>query len=697
VGPLTIHEVQVQNYRNIEDSGWVPFEQVTALVGRNESGKTAFLKALHKFNAANGETYDPQKDFPRDRYTRDFKEPADWPVCSVRFKVAKEYAEALKQEHGLDVLITSVEITKNYANAATWNSTPNVTDDLVPADALITALEKFQKASRRLDSKVVEQRERDQKEREKLVATATNLLDAAGKFNALRSEGGIKLLTQARDQINALSTPLAATVVEDFVGTANALLKRAQSPSKRDAVFKALWDKTPVFIYFENYGVLNSAIYLPHFLDEQKVSPNDARVRTIAAMFKHVNLSAKEVSALGEEKATAARQAGQAVNRQVIEQEERQKEERAIKLNSASNDITARFSAWWRQRRHKIRYHADGQYFRIWIADDRRPGVEIELESRSKGFQWFFSFYLVFLVESEDGHKEAVLLLDEPGLHLHPTAQQELIAFFETLSKSNQLVYSTHSPFLIDGDHLERVRPVTETAEGNSKIAIGYWPEDRDTIFPLQAAAGYAMVQALFQHKKNVLIEGMGDYYLIYALALLCRATGREGLAPDVYATPCGGAKNVGPIASLFLGQQVRAVVLLDGDDQGRVRKSALTKELYSGHERSVLLLSDVLGVKECEIEDIVGEDNILPILNELIGKRLKLEATNAGKRSVADRIEDAAASAGVELPEGWKPEVARRLASKWAVSDPSKADTAMLDRAQKLFKMLNERFDQSV
>src|SRR5205823_6211951 len=138
---------------------------------------------------------------------------------------------------------------------------------------------------------------------------------------------------------------------------------------------------------------------------------------------------------------------------------------------------------------------------------------------------------------------------------------------FEELAAKNQLIYTTHSPFLIDGEHLERVRPVIETDGGNSKIAVGYWPEDRDTIFPLQAAAGYAMVAALFQNKKNVLLEGMGDYYLIYALSALCKATGRESLAPDVYATPCGGAKLVGPLASLFLGQKVRPLVLLDGDE----------------------------------------------------------------------------------------------------------------------------------
>jgi predicted ATP-dependent endonuclease of OLD family len=187
--------------------------------------------------------------------------------------------------------------------------------------------------------------------------------------------------------------------------------------------------------------------------------------------------------------------------------------------------------------------------------------VRIELEGRSRGFQWFFSFYLVFLVESEEGHKDAILLLDEPGLHLHPTAQQELIAFFERLSHDNQLIYTTHSPFLIDGEHLHRVRPVTEDDTGHSRITVEAWPSDRETIFPLQAAAGYAMVRGLFQHKNNALVEGMSDYYYLHALGAQCRASGRDALPDDIYVTPCGGTKNVGQIASLFLGQEVRPLV----------------------------------------------------------------------------------------------------------------------------------------
>src|SRR3970282_933340 len=84
---LRILEFRVRNFRNIDDSGWIPLERVTAFVGRNESGKTALLKALHKFNPATPEPYSAQREFPRDRYTREFKNPGDWPVCSVAFEI----------------------------------------------------------------------------------------------------------------------------------------------------------------------------------------------------------------------------------------------------------------------------------------------------------------------------------------------------------------------------------------------------------------------------------------------------------------------------------------------------------------------------------------------------------------------------------------------------------------------------------
>ena len=150
----------------------------------------------------------------------------------------------------------------------------------------------------------------------------------------------------------------------------------------------------------------------------------------------------------------------------------------------------------------------------------------------------------------------------------------------------------------------------------------------------------------------------------------------------------------VGHIASLFLGQEVRPVVLLDGDDAGRARRDALMKQLYAGHEKAVLMLSDVLGQDECETEDIIAETTILPILKELIGKKITLNQDDRGKGSLVDQIKSASERHGVELPDGWKSEVARLIVVKWSTTEPKDMMPDILDRAEALFEELAERFD---
>ncbi|MCY4259334.1 MAG: AAA family ATPase, partial [Rhodobacteraceae bacterium] len=635
---LRAERFRVQNYRNIDDSGWIPVERVTNFVGRNESGKTALLKGLHKFNPATAEPYDPQREFPRDRYTRDYiansSKGDDWPVCSVAFilpdDLKNEIAALVEPEQTLP---RQVVATRYYDGSLLFQYEPEIEEKDLTSDLIVNALSTFASCARRLAAPAPEQEEVTASLRTELAEWATAWQNKVKAVGDLRNAEGAELLDMLRRESEEKSSPQTASMVEAFQAELAPVLDSAKGGPVLERIDELVKSKLPVFIYFENYGVLDSAIWLPRFLEDLARDETDARVRTISAMFGHVGLDPKEIADLGAEEAQSTRQQGNQPSDDVIVGDQRRKEERAIRLNSASLDISNRFSSWWSQRRHRIRYHADGDYFRIWIADDRRPDVEIELEARSKGFQWFFSFYLVFLVESDEGHKDAILLLDEPGLHLHPTAQQELIAFFEELSEKNQLLYSTHSPFLIDGEHLHRVRPVTEDDTGHSLISVETWPKDRETIFPLQAAAGYAMVRGLFQRAKNVLVEGMSDYYYLHALSEQCAVAKRTALPADIYITACGGTKLVGQFASLFLAQEVRPLVLLDGDDAGRVRRDALMKELYAGHDSSILMLDDVLGRsgQEVEVEDILGEDIIMPGVEAVVGKAIEL--TDAERR----------------------------------------------------------------
>ena len=193
------------------------------------------------------------------------------------------------------------------------------------------------------------------------------------------------MLISLQEDTNNQSNPITADIIENLLAVTEPIVEIArQNPIEE--IDNMITNELPVLIYFENYGILNSSIWLSRFIEDLENDPNASQVRTINAMFKHTRLDPYELLLLGKED-----------NYEVPKEEQAIKlEERAIKLNSASTDISNRFSEWWSQRRHKFRYQADGDYFRIWVADDVRPNIDIELEARSKGFQWFFFFLPCF-------------------------------------------------------------------------------------------------------------------------------------------------------------------------------------------------------------------------------------------------------------------------------------------------------------
>src|SRR5205814_5953579 len=130
-------------------------------------------------------------------------------------------------------------------------------------------------------------------------------------------------------------------------------------------------------------------------------------------------------------------------------------------LNAASIRLTNEIRKVWvpdakKPEADRLRVEADAQYLKVVVEDDL--GVEIELDQRSEGFQWLVSFFVVFFAEAAGKHQNAILLLDEPGLSLHGLKQQEFRSTISRLATANQLIYTTHSPFLVGPDELDLVR-----------------------------------------------------------------------------------------------------------------------------------------------------------------------------------------------------------------------------------------------
>ena len=702
---------RVQNFRNIEDSGWVALERLTAVVGRNESGKSSLLKALHKFNPAKPEPYDAQREFPRDRYTRDYlaggANGSEWPVCSVEFEIPGEIQEKIARL--LDPVQNppvSVTATRYFDGSLSLSYRPQIGVNALAPDIAIDALQTFASAVRlpvtpaATGPQAADQGPASEKPAGNPSEWAMGWVETLADVSDLRCERGAALLQRLCGEAIDRRRPETKSITNTLLSAVEPSLRVASRGSAVERIDRLIERNLPVFIYFENYGVLDSAISLPQFLEVRDKDPFDPRVRTIDAMFRHVALDPAEIADLGEERAAPIpRQDGAPPDRASTEHAWWRKEERAIRLNAASLDISRGFSAWWSQRRHRIRYHADGDYFRVWVADDRLTDVEIELELRSRGFQWFFSFYLVFLVESEAGHKSAILLLDEPGLHLHPTAQQELVAFLAKLSETNQLVYTTHSPFLIDGEHLSRVRSIMEDDTGHSKVTTEAWLRDSEAVFPIRAAAAFAAMKALFGGRRSVLVEDWSDFYYLHFLSIACAAAGRTALPEDFRVVPCGGEDGIRCFSLLSSTRDQGPLVLLDGDRTGRSEGDALLGAPRSGTGHPVVLLDEAVGRPGSGVrfEDVLGDALVLEALGSVLGKPLPVPEIDDSGAGLVQRIEAEAKRHDIRLPVDWCARVAQRLASTRSEREPL-LDEDTLGAAASLFSSLiaaSERADE--
>ena len=152
----------------------------------------------------------------------------------------------------------------------------------------------------------------------------------------------------------------------------------------------------------------------------------------------------------------------------------------------------------------------------------------------------FFSFLAWYSRLKTTAQQRIILLLDEPGLSLHAKAQEDLLRYFEEeLKEDHQLIYSTHSPFMVDPKHFERVRIVQDKTidsddelppeQEGTKVLVDVLDAGPDSLFPLQGALGYEIYQALFIGPNSVVVEGASDLLYIQMLSSILMERGREG------------------------------------------------------------------------------------------------------------------------------------------------------------------------
>jgi predicted ATPase len=374
---MQLLRARVTNFKSIQDSTWVRLGDVTCLVGKNESGKTAFLQALRKMSPAGGSGTDfdlrdyPRKGLARYRATHQTR-PAE--AAAAEFELLPEEMLRLEEAFGPAVLASPrVVVRKNYRNETAWDL------DLGPHCA-----------------------------------------------------------------------HLAERVIQEH-----------------------LVEFLPGLVYFDEYSLLPGKISLAEFRRRQAEGRLDDSDRTFLALLR---LAGVRPGAL---------------------EDDQDYEGLRAELEAASATLTDEVLRYWTQNR-KLRVEMDvagGElHLRIW---NERHRVSTPFGDRSRGFVWFFSFLACFS-QLDVERADYVFLLDEPGLNLHAQAQKDFLRFIEErLAPQHPVVYTTHSPFLIDPARLDRVRTVEDVDGRGTVVSEDLERQDPDTVLPIEAAMAFERLRSV--------------------------------------------------------------------------------------------------------------------------------------------------------------------------------------------------------
>jgi len=285
-------------------------------------------------------------------------------------------------------------------------------------------------------------------------------------------------------------------------------------------------------------------------------------------------------------------------------------------------------------------------------------------------------------------------------LPLHPLAQKDLSAFFDSLSGSNQLLFTTHSPFLVDPDHLDRVRSVFVDSRGITQVSENLRASEGDSsktksIFAVHAALGLSVSETLLHGCQPVVVEGQSDQAYLSAMKSLLVRMGRIAPERELVFIPAGGTKGITAVVAIVTGQdESLPFVLVDADVPGKSQAKALLTGTYKGEPERVISYGTFSTLADnAEIEDLLPRKFFGRVIGRFLprpsGVDEDFEDTLKAGEPIVPQIEAYALKHKFALELGWKVQLAKRakLALLKHGNDPFSGAEQELKAFQKLFQ----------
>jgi len=582
----------IHKYKCIETEQTFQIENdITVLVGMNESGKTSALEALAKSNYFQKDdkfTFNTTHDYPRKEKKKLDKSGQDPFAITCTYSLSNSLKAKISADIGAGIVdFETFTVSNKFSNTKSYGNVKSHFQKFIELKTKTLGI-----GSKTLNDKLF------------IAKSAEHLNTVIAEYTEENYTKGLETLKKYFEN----------------------RWKWAGDPLNEYIARVYLAPNLPKFLYYDEYYSLPSRINIEEL---QKDNLDNEELKTAKALFELADININEIiNADNYEDFKAELEATQAtITNELFKYWETNRNLEIVFDIDKVEEVTERTVKNPNGTTTTVKDVKIVNHILDIRVKNRRSGVSLPLRNRSKGFNWFFSFLVWFKKIQEDNKSNYILLLDEPGLNLHAAAQSNLLKFFKDLSDDYQIIYSTHSPFMIKSESLNKVRTVLETDNG-SVISESIQEKDPNTLFPLQAALGYDIAQNLFISEYNLLVEGVSDLLYLQLFSSILQENGRVGLNNKITIVPIGGLDKVSTFISLLRGSELNIVCLLDTfkDAKGKAKLDDLIEQKIISEKR-IRFFNDYLdGYATADIEDMFTKTDYLKIFNEAFPeKNIKL------------------------------------------------------------------------
>ena len=679
---MRLRKFRVRAYRCIHDSGEITVGDLAAFVGRNESGKTTILQALTLLNknelVSELDLCDEMSEELKDEIRL---AEGEFDLNQHEIGILKEKFPSLPEIKKIRLFKTnrnsqvqyefeSVELSENEDNGI--NSWENFSNQIIAFLDTIPNHLRIQIDTSFFEGLVP----KNQETFDRGMAEFSNQFHVIAIQEPKVIEEWEKIYENPENQFtNLLSGESQKIALQNFIAS----------------------ELHPRFVYFSDYKKIYGNINLNEYLKEEKGERTDSieyieefdKAETVRNLFYLAELDMKELDSVKESPS------------------------KCIKLlNAASNRLTNKLNpAWKGDPIHVDLRYNPGNIMSVVISDVHRDGTITNtglLNRRAEGFKWTFSFIVNFAAETQRAElKEAILLLDEPARNLHPTQQMGISDLLKNLAGSNQVLYATHSPFMIF-DYTPGNLLVVELDKRKhlSRIFYDYWNADDKTLTPILYGLSRGQVESIVDREIGtnsrpiIIVETRSDSMYLNAFDKFLQD-------PNISMNPLNvisahSKNSVLPLAIFYRNHGYKTFVLLDNSEESKQISAQLVSNEFSSIQT---IFFEREGKKIESIEDYIVIEDYLHAVNQTYEIKLRNEGySNLSPQDVISKESNGMLN---KLGKIWQEhreddwgdfdneEITRYICEKITLEETNFLSDKTKDQFRSLYRLIAERIRQ--